>query len=223
MRNHQILKHIMVVTFCTFIFGISNVFAQQRMRDVVYLKNGSVIRGIIIEQVPNVSIKIQTSDGSVFAYKMDEIEKLAKEPFWDERGKKSAGLAFLYSFLVPGLGQHYNGQHTKGAIQEITFIVGFFMMISDTPYDKYWWDPGSESWGSPYTVTPDIYWAGLSIMCASYLWSVIDAPISANKINEKRMATDYGHLIEFNKDKYALGFDVTTPKNGIGARVTLHF
>lgn len=47
--------------------------------DVVYLKNGSVIRGMIIEQVPNVSIKIQTADGSVFFYKMEEVEKITKE------------------------------------------------------------------------------------------------------------------------------------------------
>ncbi len=51
----------------------------QDLIDVVYLKNGSIIRGIIIEQVPNVSLKIQTSDGSIFFYKMDEIEKITKE------------------------------------------------------------------------------------------------------------------------------------------------
>lgn len=28
-------------------------FAQSNLQDVVYLKNGNVIRGIIIEQVPN--------------------------------------------------------------------------------------------------------------------------------------------------------------------------
>lgn len=47
--------------------------------DVVYIKNGSIIRGIIIEQIPNVQIKIKTKDGSVFVYKMDEIERITKE------------------------------------------------------------------------------------------------------------------------------------------------
>ncbi len=45
---------------------------------VVYLKNGSIIHGIIIEQVPNVSIKIK-SGPNVFFYKMEEIEKFTKE------------------------------------------------------------------------------------------------------------------------------------------------
>ncbi|MBK7140431.1 MAG: hypothetical protein IPH74_16095 [Bacteroidetes bacterium] len=57
-----------------------NVFAQSSLEEVVYLKNGSIIRGTIIEQIPNVKIKIQTSEGNVFVYKYDEIEKITKEP-----------------------------------------------------------------------------------------------------------------------------------------------
>lgn len=49
------------------------------MEDVVYLKNGSIIRGIIIEQVPSQSIKVQTKDRNVFVFKFDEIEKMTKE------------------------------------------------------------------------------------------------------------------------------------------------
>lgn len=47
--------------------------------DVVYLKNGGVIRGMIIEQTPNESLKIQTKDGSIFVYKMDEVDRMTKE------------------------------------------------------------------------------------------------------------------------------------------------
>lgn len=54
-------------------------FGQSNYQDVVYLKNGSIIRGTIIEQVPNESIKIETADRNVFVYQMDEIEKLTKE------------------------------------------------------------------------------------------------------------------------------------------------
>jgi hypothetical protein len=55
------------------------VLAQDQMQDVVYLKNGSIIRGMIIEQVPGKSLKVQTSDGSVFVYSMDEVERITKE------------------------------------------------------------------------------------------------------------------------------------------------
>lgn len=47
--------------------------------DVVYLKNGGLMKGLIIEQIPNVQIKIQTKDGNIFVYKMEEIEKITKE------------------------------------------------------------------------------------------------------------------------------------------------
>jgi hypothetical protein len=63
------------------LFSITlNVFAQTSLDEVVYLKNGSIIRGVIIEQVLNEKIKIQTYDGNVFVFMYDEIEKITKEP-----------------------------------------------------------------------------------------------------------------------------------------------
>lgn len=56
-------------------------FGQSHYQDVVYLKNGSIIRGVIIEQIINQSIKIETADRSVFVYQMEEIEKITKEAF----------------------------------------------------------------------------------------------------------------------------------------------
>jgi hypothetical protein len=72
----SIFKLFFVILFASICTAVS--YAQQ-MEDVLYLKNGSVIRGMIIEQTPNVSVKIKTKDGSVFAYKYEEIEKFAKE------------------------------------------------------------------------------------------------------------------------------------------------
>lgn len=56
-------------------------FAQGDYQDVVYLKNGGVIRGIIIEQIPNKSIKIETVGKNIFVYPMDEIEKTTREAY----------------------------------------------------------------------------------------------------------------------------------------------
>lgn len=52
---------------------------QNPYKEVVYLKNGSIIKGVILEQIPNQSIKIQTADGSVFVYPMFEVERITKE------------------------------------------------------------------------------------------------------------------------------------------------
>tara|TARA_B100002052_G_scaffold292060_1_gene313032 strand:+ start:503 stop:1459 length:957 start_codon:yes stop_codon:yes gene_type:complete len=48
-------------------------------RDVVYLKNGSIIKGLILEQIPNKSLKIETADGSLFVFEFDQISKISKE------------------------------------------------------------------------------------------------------------------------------------------------
>lgn len=54
-------------------------FAQNNMEDVMYLKNGNVYRGMIIEQVPGVNYKIQIAGGSVFTVTVSEVEKITKE------------------------------------------------------------------------------------------------------------------------------------------------
>lgn len=41
-------------------------FSQTLYQDVVYLKNGSKIKGMITEFVPDVSYTITTNDGSIF-------------------------------------------------------------------------------------------------------------------------------------------------------------
>ena len=46
-----------------YVFIAAAVWSQEYI-DVVYLKNGSVIRGIIIEQIPGVSIKISSRPSS---------------------------------------------------------------------------------------------------------------------------------------------------------------
>lgn len=55
------------------------VHSQTPLQEVVYLKNDSMIRGTVIEQVPGQSLKIQTADRSIFVYRMDEVEKITKE------------------------------------------------------------------------------------------------------------------------------------------------
>ena len=90
------------------------VSAQQNLQEVIYLKNGSIIRGTIIEQVPNKTIKIQTIDGNVFAYQMDEVEKITKEPtYTNEKTDMNGGVgryAGYFFFGVSPLINQYSGK-----------------------------------------------------------------------------------------------------------------
>ena len=74
-------RFILLMCLTAFVMA-SQAFAQQmqQMEDVIHLKNGGLIRGTIIEQIPGESLKIQTRDGNVFVYTMDEIAKMSKEP-----------------------------------------------------------------------------------------------------------------------------------------------
>ena len=63
--------------FITLLVFFGFILCQQ-YQDVIYLKNGSEIRGIIIEQSPNEYIKIR-SGSNIFVYEMDKIEKFTKE------------------------------------------------------------------------------------------------------------------------------------------------
>ena len=53
--------------------------AQTATVDVVELANGSVIRGTIIEQIPNQSIRMQTGDGSIFVFAMSDVVRISRE------------------------------------------------------------------------------------------------------------------------------------------------
>jgi len=59
------------------ILSVTVLIAQTK--DIVYLKNGSVIKGSILEMIPDKTIKIQTIDGNIFVYNMSEVEKIGKE------------------------------------------------------------------------------------------------------------------------------------------------
>jgi len=118
----------------TLIFLPIFIFSQQ-FEDVVYLKDGSIVRGTIIEQVPNGHIKVQ-SGPNVFVYKMDEIEKMTKEypqgrknnynsngstnTMAFSKGIKSIGGTVSYSKLS------YDGDAT-GSLLNLSPSVGYFL------------------------------------------------------------------------------------------------
>ena len=66
-------------TFILLVFITTFAFAQNKYQDAIYLKNGSIIRGMIMEQVPNKTVKIETANRNVFVYKMDEVKKIVIE------------------------------------------------------------------------------------------------------------------------------------------------
>jgi hypothetical protein len=194
--------------FLIFMFCITiNVCAQTNYQDVVYLTNGSIIRGIIIEQVPNKAIKIETSDGSVFVFVMEDVEKITKEKIQTQEqvqtnvvnnaqnqsvvvsqqpikpnlpvlkyslggtinpvgGSKSPFLAGFLSFLIPGVGNFYDGD--VGA--------GFFYLGTDILFSSIWMN------------TDDASLQTVGVICTLVIeiCSIVDAASTAKRVNRAR-------------------------------------
>lgn len=72
--------HRLVLVGCVTAVVVTSPVSAQELEDVVHLKNGGVVRGTIIEQVEGESLRIETAGGNVFAYTMEEIAEITREP-----------------------------------------------------------------------------------------------------------------------------------------------
>jgi len=176
----------------------NNLQAQELTQDVVYLKNGSIIRGVIIEQIPNKTLKIRTTDGNVFVYNMDEITRITKEPSTQPQSQetqkvqivmnqKSPGTAAFLSFLVPGLGNIYAEKVGTG-FTEMFLTYAMYGMYSDDPENN-----------------PESIWLGVLI----HFFSVLDSYSNAIEYNEKLL------------DNYS--FNISPLNKGIKLTFSVHF
>ena len=188
--------------FCFLCLCAFTIKAQQNLEDVVTLKNGSIIRGTIVEQIPNKTLKIKTKDGSVFVYNISEVEKMTREEIVNNNGNqyqnqnqnqyqnqyqngynnqpniynpkyKNPGTALLWSLLIPGGGQFYNGEAGKGILM-LGMSVGFDV-LSAIGSSMYVYDYSSGG------ILLEL--VGLAGVIGTSIWSMVDASNSAKKLN----------------------------------------
>ncbi len=167
----KLTKYLWVLLLVIMIHSAAYCSQSKQLEDVVYLKDGSAIRGTIVEQVPGKSLKIETRDGNTFVFRLEEVERFTKEPVRNSASKrqitkKNGGVAFLWSLLIPGGGQFYNGENGKGAFMLGMSTVGFFILLRER---------------SQRANTSDNM--GEMLIVGGSLWSLIDAPISSARIN----------------------------------------
>ena len=129
------------------------------------------------------------------------------------RNRKSPTKAFILSFVggatfLPGLGQHYNGEHKKGLLMGAIWYSGWFIAAGTE-------DRNSEKTGQAI---------GIPLVVTTWVWSCIDALSSAKKINRKhREQNTYGHMLELHEKQLTLGLDLNIYKRTIMPNLTLHF
>lgn len=119
------MKKTLVLLIAGLFCAISPMLAQKNV-ETVYLQNGSVIKGRIVEEIPNQSIKIRTNDGSLFVYKMSEVTKITRE----EEPEPSAEINKKVDFQV-GTGF---GINTKGGGGTFMTEIGIGKRFSPNVY-----------------------------------------------------------------------------------------
>ena len=97
------------LTLIIFLLSLIPVFvqAQDNRQDVVYLKDGTVLRGTMIDQVYGVSYKIKVSEDSIIVVPAAKIDRITKEEKPDDRpprGYKDKGYLFEFQFHLDAVG-----------------------------------------------------------------------------------------------------------------------
>ena len=103
--------------------------AQQSVQDVIYLKNGTVVRGKIVEQLPNQGIKVYTSSRTIVELKSDEIEKMEKEKVGEDLIPQADNLPLSEGNMIIGgsvnidwMGAKYSGGFSSDESKR--FLIG---------------------------------------------------------------------------------------------------
>lgn len=139
LHNHKNnkMKKIAALLIITFVTTLS--FGQTNYTDIVYLKNGDTIRGVISEEIPNEYLIIQSVDGNVLTYTYDQIEKLAKEPIEIKKQNSSENFensAFGFKMEKPENWSLHRS--VENNIETFTCTYVFFLPISSERLSE--WD-----------------------------------------------------------------------------------
>lgn len=121
------MKTILLTSLLAFIFFTA--FSQKNMDDVIYLKNGSKIKGSIVQLYPDSLVQIKQLDGSMWFFPMKDVSLIAKEEKMKSRNLISDGKGFQLGveagFLIGSGGVEKKspfGVHTIGSYRIIPKI-----------------------------------------------------------------------------------------------------
>lgn len=187
----------LVVLLAFVVVNVGLVLAQdyKNYDDVIYGTDGTVVRGVIIEQVPGVSYKIATKDGNIFLYDALKVERITKEPpvrgnyqedgnrhSYDEYGrvvyKKSPLWSAVGSFCITGLGQVINGETRKGLL----LFGGHAACVATCAVAATF---ANEGYGGDPELNAGVAVVSLFGAIGIRLYSIIQAPIYASRYNEQ--------------------------------------
>ena len=214
----MLLRLCILLICCVVAIGLFSDAEAQVVEEVVYLKNGSVVRGIIVEQIPNETLRIRTSGGSEFVFQMSEVLKITKElpvvgppesgrlpPQGRYIMQKDATIATMLSFVLFGTGQYYVEEYNKAYAH---WLVGFgsFVLMYVGLEDNDGYDRDDDD---NYVAVGAVVWF------TNWIASIVTAPSQARAFNERQQA------VSLLSDRLLL--ESYTSGQAQGAMVSLRF
>ncbi|MFA7081522.1 MAG: hypothetical protein WC135_02810 [Bacteroidales bacterium] len=188
------------ITLLAFFFALitaSNLFAQDVFQDVLYLKNGEIRKGKVLEtnddyilfSIQDVTYKVIAKD--IDAIKQEKVEhpEYPELPKLTEQVNSSSSkvttpyrdpfLSTILSYFIPGAGQIYNHQVGKGAGFIIWGVASQTLMLTSLIMQPL---RSSEIYQRNWTIA-----AGLSAVSylTCWIYSMYDANKTSKKINSE--------------------------------------
>jgi hypothetical protein len=110
---------IFIETICS-----AEVLAQ-RKEDVVYLSNGSVLRGVLTSDSVSSTVRILNHAGDIWVFKQDEVDSITREKPFEYKAKLFTRAGFEYSINGELLMRSGNNAIGKAAIPGISLGMGY--------------------------------------------------------------------------------------------------
>lgn len=123
--------NIMKRLFCILFLTTYTCLVWGQSVNEVHLKNGSIIKGTIVEMDPSSSVKIQTNDGSVFVYSMSEVDAIKKSE------ETTGGTSNYIAGSIRKIDRHKANYYWQDTRQKLTSDE-YSSILNNELYDTYY-------------------------------------------------------------------------------------
>ncbi|MFZ1730847.1 MAG: hypothetical protein WBQ23_04970 [Bacteroidota bacterium] len=174
-------------------------FAQEAPLDIIYIKDGSVISGVITKIVKDEYVEMRVASGALRTFSWSDITKMEKQLsqsaeaasdtsmsnskllLYNEE-KKSPTAAFFLAWLFPSIGHIYAGETGTGLL----FLGGEALCLYLAAVEGFSEvEHGSGSFRYTTTEINSAYWVGLTGLLVLRFWEMFDAGAAARRHNRE--------------------------------------
>ncbi len=199
------------------IAGVTTSESKYLVIDRVDMRDGKVVKGIIVEDYPGNYLVLLWPSGEEWYCYYSDIHSLSKETLPTEMIFQRyrhylSGRASFYSVLLPGAGHLSNGDYSKSVLfftgGIVTTVAAYYFMFASM------FDHGSQ-----------VFFAPFALLCAGIrIWDVVDASNTASDRSDARKSWMRQRCaIRKPKETTSIDFGIAPLPNGAALGVSVRF